>query len=93
VPLVENLVKQYVSEAKYIVLLTLSMTNNTGTSNIARLIRKIKGIKERALSSPRNSIDYPLPSRNLIKAYLLPRNSEGIISIKEAILIAADTLS
>jgi len=49
VPLVENLVKQYVSEANCIVLLTLSMTDDAGNSNAARLIGKIKGAKERTL--------------------------------------------
>lgn len=49
VPLVENLVKHYVSEENCIVLLTLSMTDDAGNSNAARLIGRIKGAKERTL--------------------------------------------
>lgn len=49
VPLAENLVKQYVSEENCIVLLTLSMTDDAGNSNAARLIGRIKGAKERTL--------------------------------------------
>ncbi|KAJ6127111.1 hypothetical protein N7523_002723 [Penicillium sp. IBT 18751x] len=47
--LVENLVKHYISEEHCIVLLTLSMTDDAGNSNAARLIGRIKGAKERTL--------------------------------------------
>ncbi|KAJ5216073.1 uncharacterized protein N7498_002480 [Penicillium cinerascens] len=49
VTLVENLVKQYVSEENCIVLLTLSMTDDAGNSKAAGLIGKINGAKERTL--------------------------------------------
>ncbi|KAJ5292914.1 uncharacterized protein N7443_008867 [Penicillium atrosanguineum] len=49
VPLVENLVKHYISEENCIVLLTLSMTDDAGNSNAARLIGRIQGAKERTL--------------------------------------------
>jgi hypothetical protein len=49
VPLVESLVKKYVSEENCIVLLTLAMTDDAGNSNAAGLIGNIKGARERTL--------------------------------------------
>ncbi|KAJ5168688.1 uncharacterized protein N7482_004282 [Penicillium canariense] len=49
VGLVENLVKQYVSQENCIVILTLTMTDDATNSSAARLIRDIKSAKERTL--------------------------------------------
>ncbi|KAJ5383732.1 Dynamin [Penicillium concentricum] len=49
VNLVENLVKDYVSQEHCIVLLTLPMTDDATNSSAARLVRDIKGAKERTL--------------------------------------------
>lgn len=49
VNLVENLVKDYVSQEHCIVLLTLPMTGDATNSSAARLVRDIKGAKERTL--------------------------------------------
>ncbi|KAJ5773178.1 hypothetical protein N7457_008074 [Penicillium paradoxum] len=49
VNLVENLVKDYVSQEHCIVLLTLPMTDDATNSSAARLVRNIKGAKERTL--------------------------------------------
>ncbi|KAJ5189399.1 Dynamin [Penicillium cf. griseofulvum] len=49
VNLVENLVKDYVSQEHCIVLLTLTMTDDATNSSAARLVRDIKGAKERTL--------------------------------------------
>ncbi|OQE47152.1 hypothetical protein PENCOP_c001G07235 [Penicillium coprophilum] len=46
VNLVENLVKDYVSQEHCIVLLTLPMTDDATNSSAARLVRDIKGAKE-----------------------------------------------
>jgi hypothetical protein len=49
VDLVENLVKDYISQEHCIVLLTLPMTDDATNSSAARLVRDIKGAKERTL--------------------------------------------
>ncbi|KAJ6161176.1 hypothetical protein N7470_004572 [Penicillium chermesinum] len=49
VPLVENLVKSYVSQENCIVLLTLTMTDDPTNSSAARLVGEVKGAKERTL--------------------------------------------
>ncbi|KAJ5686522.1 hypothetical protein N7536_009141 [Penicillium majusculum] len=49
VNLVENLVKDYVSQEHCIVLLTLPMTGDATNSSAARIVRGIKGAKERTL--------------------------------------------
>jgi GTP-binding protein EngB required for normal cell division len=49
VNLVENLVKDYVSQKNCIVLLTLPMTDDATNSSAARLVRAINGAKERTL--------------------------------------------
>lgn len=49
VRLVENLVKDYVSQKHCIVILTLPMTDDATNSSAARIIRDIEGAKERTL--------------------------------------------
>lgn len=49
VHLVENLVRRYVNEKNCIVLLALTMTDDATNSSAARIVRAIKGAKERAL--------------------------------------------
>ncbi|OJJ45477.1 hypothetical protein ASPZODRAFT_99591 [Penicilliopsis zonata CBS 506.65] len=49
VSLVENLVKDYISQDNCIVLLTLPMTDDATNSSAARLIRDIRGAKTRTL--------------------------------------------
>ncbi|KAG0158175.1 hypothetical protein PDIDSM_5688 [Penicillium digitatum] len=49
VNLVENLVKNYVFQEHCVVLLTLPMTGDATNSSAARLVRDIKGAKERTL--------------------------------------------
>lgn len=49
VTLVEDLVKDYVAQEHCIVLLTLPMTDDATNSSAARLVRNIKGAKERTL--------------------------------------------
>ena len=49
VGLIDKLVRQYVSQANCIVLLTLSMTNDATNSSAARIIRDIRGAKERTM--------------------------------------------
>lgn len=49
VTLVENLVKDYVSQKNCIVLLTLQMTDDPTNSSAARIIRDIKDAKDRTL--------------------------------------------
>ncbi|KAJ5105650.1 interferon-induced GTP-binding protein Mx [Penicillium alfredii] len=49
VRLVENLVKDFVSQKQCIVLLTLTMTDDATNSSAARIMRDIKGAKERTL--------------------------------------------
>lgn len=49
VQLVENLVRRYVSEKNCIVLLALTMTDDATNSSAARIVRSIKGAKERTL--------------------------------------------
>lgn len=49
VGLVENLVRRYVSEQNCIVLLTLPMTDDATNSSAAKIVRDIKGAKERTL--------------------------------------------
>jgi GTPase SAR1 family protein len=47
--LVENLVKDYVSQKNCIVLLTLPMTDDATNSSAARLVRGVRGAKDRTL--------------------------------------------
>ncbi|KAJ5093903.1 dynamin GTPase [Penicillium angulare] len=49
VSLVSKLVKQYVSQENCIVLLTQSMTDDASNSTAARIVREVKGAKERTL--------------------------------------------
>ncbi|KAJ5923270.1 dynamin GTPase [Penicillium verhagenii] len=49
VTLVERLVKQYISQENCIVLLTLSMTDDASNSSAARIMRGVKGAKDRTL--------------------------------------------
>lgn len=49
VSLVENLVKEYISQENCIVLLTLPMTDDATNSNAARIIRDVRGAKARTL--------------------------------------------
>ncbi|RAH46914.1 putative dynamin GTPase [Aspergillus brunneoviolaceus CBS 621.78] len=49
VAMVENLVKEYITQANCIVLLTLPMTNDATNSSAARLMREVKGAKARTL--------------------------------------------
>jgi hypothetical protein len=49
IQLVENLVKDYVSQKHCIVILTLPMTDDATNSSAARIIRDIPGAKERTL--------------------------------------------
>ena len=49
VGLVQKLVKSYVSQENCIVLLTQSMTDDASNSSAGRLIREVKGAKERTL--------------------------------------------
>ncbi|KAJ5316878.1 hypothetical protein N7508_001386 [Penicillium antarcticum] len=49
VRLVENLVKNYVSQKNCIVILTMPMTDDATNSSTARIIRDIQGAKERTL--------------------------------------------
>lgn len=49
VQLVENLVRRYISEKNCIVLLALTMTDDATNSSAARIVRAIKGAKERTL--------------------------------------------
>ncbi|RAL16383.1 putative dynamin GTPase [Aspergillus homomorphus CBS 101889] len=49
VTMVENLVKDYITQENCIVLLTLPMTNDATNSAAARLMREVKGAKARTL--------------------------------------------
>ncbi|KAJ5825622.1 Dynamin family protein [Penicillium riverlandense] len=49
VKLVENLVKQYVSQENCIVLLAVTMTDDATNSSAARLVREIRGANDRTL--------------------------------------------
>ncbi|KAA8644324.1 hypothetical protein EYZ11_001637 [Aspergillus tanneri] len=49
VSLVENLAKEYISQENCIVLLTLPMTDDATNSSAARLMRDVRGAKERTL--------------------------------------------
>ncbi|PYH78166.1 Dynamin family protein [Aspergillus uvarum CBS 121591] len=49
VAMVENLVKEYITQANCIVLLTLPMTNDATNSSAARLMREVKSAKARTL--------------------------------------------
>ncbi|KAL4873018.1 hypothetical protein BDV12DRAFT_209663 [Aspergillus spectabilis] len=49
VPLVENLVKEYISQENCIVLLTMTMTDDVMNSSASRILRDNRGAKHRAL--------------------------------------------
>lgn len=49
VTLVQNLVKEYIKADNCIVILTLPMTDDATNSSAARIIREVKGAKERTL--------------------------------------------
>jgi GTPase SAR1 family protein len=49
VPLVENLVREYIKAKNCIVLLTLPMTDDATNSSAARIVRDVRGARERTL--------------------------------------------
>lgn len=62
VKLVENLVKKYVSQENCIVLLAMTMTDDATNSSSARLIREIRGAKDRTLGVLTKPDQVPLGS-------------------------------